>query len=87
MTELTVSVAGSVITVTMPGTDYSITYQKVADAQRLVPIKNWLTEDFFVVRHLDVSRPLVRRRRIEGEGAWLAHVADRELRGLTRPIG
>ena len=46
MTELTVSVAGSVITVTMPGTDYSITYQKVADAQRLVPIKNWLTEDF-----------------------------------------
>ena len=44
MAELRVEVQGDSIIVTMPGTDFSVTYEKSADTPHLILTHSWISE-------------------------------------------
>ena len=53
MAELRVEVKGDSIIVTMPGTDFSVTYEKSADTHHLMLTHSWISE---TVTTLPVSK-------------------------------
>lgn len=68
MADLSVKVQGDSIIVTMPGTDFSVTYEKHADTPHLVLTHSWLSET--------VTTPAVAKFRARASKAAVAKARE-----------